>query len=392
MSQRPPLWLALLVWTLASAPTALADGPRVKPGDSRAEWQSIPLSGATCGTGAPYRYFLNPADEPNQPLLVYFEGGSACYKEGRAPSGSTGAIRQSYCMDYDNFGQPRPTFLPYYGLFQRGLPDNSFRKANFAFIPYCTGDLHIGTATEAHDYDPDPSATFNVTHRGHHNALATLDDLATRFPDNTKVILTGSSAGAVGALYSFPDVIERWPDTTLVTDAGTLPNIPNSLIRRAMLSDDLPWQPRDLLPPYCNTDDCLADTTKLLAAHADHYDGNPAPWRGFGLLQGEQDQALVNSMETTTCAYQFGLRQALDAVTSPNLRAFAPTTTLHTFLALSPEIPLSGYGNYRHSIDGVTVMEWVTQLVAAPALPVTRIERWPLCAGLHLPLLELNGP
>ncbi|MCZ7567100.1 MAG: pectinacetylesterase family protein [Ardenticatenaceae bacterium] len=395
MSQRLLYWLALLVWTLTTAAVALADGPRVKPGNSRAEWQTISLAGATCGTGAPYQYFLNPADEPDQPLLVYFEGGSACYKEGRAPSGSSDAVRQSYCMAYDNFGQPQPTLLSYYGLFQRGLSDNNFRNANFAFVPYCTGDLHTGTATEAHDYNPDPGATFNVTHRGHLNALAALKDLATRFPNTTRVILIGSSAGAVGALYNFPDVIRRWPDTILVTDAGTLPNVSNSTIRRAMLRNDLPWQPRSLLPPYCNTDDCLVDTTRLMIAHADHYNGDAASWRAFGLVQGERDQTLANAMEITTCAYQFGLRQALDGVLPPNLRAFAPATTMHTFLALSPQVPLPGYGNYRYTIDGVSVMDWVTQMINAqtvPALPTTRVEQWPLCPGLHLPLLRLMLP
>lgn len=119
--------------------------------------------------------------------------------------------------------------------------------------------------------------------------LAALDDLATRFSDSTTVILTGSSAGGVGALYNFPDVITHWPATTLVTDAGTLPDVPHSRLRQMLVGDDSPWSPRPLLPAYCKADDCLADTTVLMEAHADHYNGVTAPWHAFGILQGDMN-------------------------------------------------------------------------------------------------------
>ncbi|MFQ6058642.1 MAG: pectin acetylesterase-family hydrolase [Anaerolineae bacterium] len=383
-------FVLVLVLALLITPGGAAGAQEPQPSDAtQLGWGTIPLPGATCGTGALYKYFLNRATQPRQPLIIYFEGGGACFKEGPSPFPG-GAARQLYCMNYNKFVEPQPTLLPFYGLFRRDLADNSFREANYAFIPYCTGDLHTGTATTPYDYDPDPTTTFNVTHRGHLNALAALDDLATRFPSTTSVLLTGSSAGALGALYNFPDIISRWPATTLVTDAGTLPDVPNSLLRRVLVGDNLPWSPRPLLPAYCNTDDCLADTTKLMEAHADHYNGVTAPWHPFGLLQGEQDQVLSDYMGITICAYQFGLRRAVEGIVAPNLRAFTPATTLHTFLGAPPDFPIPGMGNYRHTIAGVSVMAWMTQLVNAQteeALPATLIEPWPLCPSLYLPLV-----
>lgn len=354
-----------------------------------AGWETIPLEGATCGTGAPYKYFLNQATRPDQPLIIYLEGGGACVREGESPYAS-GLQRGHYCMDYGNFGEPQNTLLPYYGLFRRDLADNSLREANYAFIPYCTADLHTGTATAPHDYNPDPIATFNVTHRGHLNILAALGNITTHYPATTTVIFTGSSAGALGALFNFPEVISRWPDTTLVTDAGSMPDIPQSLVREILGQAHPIWTPRSLLPAYCNTDDCLEDTTRLLGAYATHYDGKTAPWHAFGLLQGTQDQTLSGDMEISICAYEWGLRHAVDRQLPGNLRIFTPNTTLHTFLGAPPDIsfPGLGLGNYRQAINGVTAMAWMAQLVNARseiALPASRSDTWPVCAGLFLP-------
>lgn len=383
---------ALALIALTGAQAVRAERPPAPT--AQAGWQTVDLPGASCGRGAPYKYFLNPAETPDQPLIIYFEGGGACIKEGPAPAGASGIARNLYCMNYDKFVEPQPTFLPYYGLFRRDLSDNAFRAANYAFVPYCTGDLHAGTATTPYDYDPSPTATFNVLHRGHLNALAVLDDLTARFTDTTPILLTGSSAGGLGALYNFPEVIARWPDTTLVTDAGTLPDVAGSLVRTAMLRPTLPWQPRAILPDYCNSAECFIDTTRLLDAHAAHYDGDPAPWRPFGLLAGQQDRTQRSYMEVSKCSFQFALRRAVEGISAPNLRAFTPATELHTFLAAPPDIPVSGLGSYRRAIDGVTAMQWVAQLASAGttnALPATATEPWPLCAGIHLPLLRRGG-
>lgn len=383
------LSLVLILLTILLAPNVYADdAPDAQQTAEQLGWTTIPLEGATCGTGAPYKYFLN-ASQPDKPLIIYFQGGGACIKSGVSPF-SSGVARELYCMNYAGFAEPSSSLLPFYGLFQRGLTDNQFREANYAFIPYCTGDLHSGTATTAVDYNPDPTVSFNVTHRGHLNALAALDNLATRFPSTTQVILTGSSAGGLGSLYHFPDVVSRWPSTRLVTDAGTLPDVPASLVQQTVTSANAPWSPRSLLPEYCNTPACLTSSTRLIAAFAARYSGETAPWRGFGLIQGQQDQTLSDYMEITTCRYQWALRPTLEGEVPANLRYFAPATKLHTFLGAPPFFPQPGLGTYRQSIHNVSVMDWMAQVVNAPneaGLPVSRADPWPQCAGLFFPWL-----
>ena len=54
---------------------------------------------------------------------------------------------------------------------------NPLADYSWIYVPYCTGDVHIGDATTA--YAPE----LTVQHKGAVNAAAALDYLATTFPD-----------------------------------------------------------------------------------------------------------------------------------------------------------------------------------------------------------------
>lgn len=358
--------------------------------DQRGAWEGVTLDGASCGRGSGYKYYINVSDDPSAGLFFLLNGGGACLKEGPAPSGVSGAAKQLYCMDYTNFvdvlatdvgASSLPLLIRY---FRRYEEDNPFRDYTYVFVPYCTGDVHAGRMSEPYDYDPDPATRFDVTHRGHLNVLAVLEDVYARFSADVPVVLTGVSAGGFGAIFNYPEFAARWPHTALLPDAGIAPPHPDSLMVRYGQTVAERWGAPALLPSYCSDDACLADTMRLLYAHAGQYDGSEAPWRPFGFLQGQQDSVLANYLEISRCSYQLGLRKGLAASRPSNLRAYIPQTTQHVFGA-SP--------NYESPVYGVDMLEWFAAVATASTvddLPADVIEPWYACHALLLPALHVG--
>jgi hypothetical protein len=200
------------------------------------------------------------------------------------------------------------------------------------------------------------------------------------------VILTGSSAGGFGAVFNFPDVIARWPATTLIPDAGIAPPAAETLMTREGPQIAERWGTRKLLPDYCPTDDCLTNTLRLLAAHADQHDGDPAPWRPFGYLQGQRDAVLSEWLETTSCTYQLALRQGAATARRDNLAAYLPDTEEHTFLP-RPD-------GWRSAL-GVEMSVWFGEVARASApseMPADAIDVWRQCNPIRLPWLATGQP
>lgn len=356
----------------------------------QAAWTGITLEGASCGRGAPFRYYLNRSSDPEAGLVIWLSGGGVCVREGPPPEGATGPARELHCMAFSNFtdgflNDLTVNLLGVMPYFDRANASSPFRTWHYAVVPYCTGDVHAGRMTEPFDYDPSPEGAFPVTHRGHLNVVAVLDDLQARLPDrDAPVLLTGASAGGFGAIYNFPEVVERWPHAALIPDAGIAPTHPASLLVREGPAVAARWDAEALLPPYCREPRCLQDTLHLLAAHARHHDGVEAPWRPFGLLQGQQDATLRAFLEMSACGYQVGLRSSLGGVRpSDNLRAWVPATDQHVF----------GLSRSAATRSGVPWASWFARVATAGApdeLPADAVDAWLPCPTIGLPFLALG--
>jgi hypothetical protein len=181
------------------------------------EWEEIVApADCMCSDGSEFSFFVRKANPAK--VMFYFEGGGACFSvetcDPADPSYTTtlrapGALANGAgVFDFDN-------------------ADNPFADYSVVYVPYCTGDLHLGTA--AHDYGPNASGTnIVVHHNGFINGSAALAKLVELFPDASEVVVTGISAGSAPTpLYAglLSDELPNARITVIADGSGAYPDL-----------------------------------------------------------------------------------------------------------------------------------------------------------------------
>lgn len=209
-------------------------------------WTWLDVPGAICANGTPTGVGINRGS--GERVVVYMSGGSACLDEGCSigtPSmrkdGGFGAAEMQACAAGDCDGG---VTFPARSIFSRTAAANPFADATFVFVSNCAGDYYVGDNEHAFG---GRTAQF----RGSRNQRLFAGALAAAFPAATRVVLTGGSAGSVGALLNYWQWRRAFADTRvdLVSDSF------------ALVFDDGPeWRyalHAPQLPPDCAT--CAAD-------------------------------------------------------------------------------------------------------------------------------------
>ena len=202
--------------TTEAAPTTTTTPPDPAPTTAAAlpvEWEQV-LTGedCVCADGSPYSFWVREAD-PSR-VVFYLMGGGACFS-AETCSFINGTYTVTADVNIDIYGAD--------GIFDHDNPANPVAGYSFVFVPYCTGDVHIGTAT--HTYSPD----LTVNHTGFFNATKALDELEARFGSADEIVVAGSSAGSAAAPLFGGLASDRYPDAriTVVADAsGAYPSVP----------------------------------------------------------------------------------------------------------------------------------------------------------------------
>ena len=120
-----------------------------------------------CAHGTDFSFWFRPASTDK--VAIYFQGGGACWM------GEICALDRS--PSYDPFVDESDT-PPASGIFDFATDENPIRDWSVLFVPYCTGDVHVGTATRSYDVaanDSLPAGTVEIQHAGDTNATAALE-------------------------------------------------------------------------------------------------------------------------------------------------------------------------------------------------------------------------
>lgn len=172
----------LVAAAAAAASFAAASAPLTMLTDSR----------ATCLDGTLGGFYFEPASDPGEANItkwvIFLQGGGECANaESCAAAAKSDLGSSKYFAPSMSFGEGE-----YYAS---ALPNNPFASWNRVDIPYCSQDLYSGTRLTA---SPE---TFGLYFSGHFIFEAIMRTLVSSYGLGaaTEVILTGASAGGIGA-------------------------------------------------------------------------------------------------------------------------------------------------------------------------------------------------
>jgi hypothetical protein len=251
-----------------------------------------PADGPMCLRGGDYWMSVRAGSHDARDLLIYQQGGGACWSD--------------LCTAFESLGAPG---VPDTGMLNRDLAQNPFAEWNAVYLPYCDGSLFAGDV----DIDDDDDGAIDRFHHGLINLSAGLDVAHDNFPDAERIVLAGSSAGSYGALFSNMLVRTLWPEAELiiVTDCGVGIGKPGDF---EFVPDLLAeWNAAHLVPQSC--EDCVTDHITNLArwqldrdldmrfAAIASYDDAVIGGVFLGLADGEYRAALESELGALAAAY-----------------------------------------------------------------------------------------
>lgn len=191
-------------------------------------WFPDDTSGPTCLWGTPFSAHVRTRNSGK--LLIYLEGGGACWSELCAAKERASA-----------------GIVPV-GWTDGTAEENPFRDWDLVVGSYCDGSVFTG--------DSDLEVVEDGRHRTrrHHglkNLSATIDLARKHFPSPERIVLAGSSAGGYGTLVGTAVVRLAYPNTPLAVanDAGL--GFTNPALPGILEAASAEWRFLDLLPSDC---------------------------------------------------------------------------------------------------------------------------------------------
>jgi hypothetical protein len=304
-----------------STPVTDAGPIMISAPDDTWTWVNIP--GAVCGNGSATGIGVNPHAGATH-LLIYLQGGGAC-TTGDECWGASPVASNMTGYGATDFATDATKEL---SIFQRTSSlGNPWDDADLVFVPYCTGDLHIGTAmTSLTPTGGKPTPTYFY---GGHNVDLDLASLALTYKGLTHVWLSGISAGGFGSYLNQDFAARAFPGIPLdiVDDSG--PAVPIMVGGITVTVAEIPWGVQ--LPAGCPTCMSLVDVF--------NYDRKTYPMSKYAFLTYQTDAVLPSffypgvALSTSEPEFAMELQTFIMSFASdPNAHAFVAESTGHGVL------------------------------------------------------------
>jgi len=327
---------------------------------------SVPYQGGTlepmCSDGSPWVFFTKRGSVNK--LVMYYQGGGACWDYL-----TCGVVRPFKQTAGPGDDPSRATT----GFANLDDPRNPFRDWNAVFVPYCTGDVHWGDASYVHEL---AGSQVTTQHKGFVNGQVAEKWAREHFVAPEQVFVTGSSAGAYGAILHSVYLQEGvYPSTpfAVVGDGG------NGVITQDFLVNDIAkWGIEKHLPawiPALGVPIAQLDPADLYSAPALQYprsrfatyttafDGGNGGQTGFyQIMRNPTNIGAWLSWWDSSCAWNERMRaqNASAAAEAPNFRYYVGSGSRHT-----------AWGNdkvYTDTSGGVPpLVDWVEAMLDGSA-------------------------
>ncbi|MDB4908371.1 MAG: hypothetical protein JWO05_3155 [Gemmatimonadetes bacterium] len=309
--------------------------------------------GTGCAQDSAFRLLVRPG-APDK-LLIFLNGGGACWRAADCNTKGRG----TYTTRADTANDPTGGN----GIFATDNPKNPLRNFTMVFVPYCTGDVHLGARTSQYEL-PDSTAPggvrrFAVRHQGAANLEFALSWVQSNIRNPTVIVVTGSSAGAIPSpvLAERLALANRRARVVQLGDGAGAYHTPGT---PRLMSQ---WGATDYLrrdPVYRDLDSAsfYFEALYTRAAHAAprvtfaQYNAVDDATQGFFLsLLGIRGIPLSHFLT-------LGLDELHAAI--PSFRAYTAPGRVHTILRSNAV--------YTTTVDGVAFVDWLSALVEGRAI------------------------
>lgn len=335
------LSLLLALPALATTPwQTIADPAPVVGADGRVHEASC---SAYPGTDPSFRFWVKPGDPKK--LAVVFDGGGACWDDLTCSFPFGGGVRDPLLQFYSPDIPPGEDPSRYGGLLDFANPANPVADWTVVAIPYCTGDVHLGSADrtylmKGHRRLP---REFTLRHRGQDNFMVVLDWISKNVPQGVSdLLVTGASAGGYGAAGHFPWLAQQFPQARLSVLADASQGVATTAFDAGTPGRGS-WNPQ-LAPWVFGPDPMAVPSSELIRRGAQAYPGGR-----FAQYTTTADGVQVGFYGVMRLLYGPGQgecrrltpdwnRQMLAALAEdktllPNLRAYVLPGSEHTVIA-----------------------------------------------------------
>ena len=198
------------------------------------KWEAIEApaeSGASCGNGTPYRFFVNRTTNAanKAKTVIVFEGGGACWEQNacQMKDGVLGATNyKGIPANYMSTGLALGGLITPFTSRTHPLQKVQTQSWNIVYAPYCTGDVHTGNKVTVYN-DADAGKPLTYHHRGGINGEQLAKWLGANMPKPSQLLVTGFSAGGAGstANYGWIRLAMNPKRSALMADSGPLFNV-----------------------------------------------------------------------------------------------------------------------------------------------------------------------
>jgi hypothetical protein len=304
------------------------------------QWTWVDFPDAVCGNGSATGIGVNLTTRSRH-VFIFMNGGGACWD-------ATTCYTLATAAHLDGYGQPEfqsdLRSLSAAVLFSRTDMRNPFRDASWVFVPYCTGDVHMGDNIKSILASGQRRIAF---FEGYRNMTVFLRRLVPTFATADRIWLTGSSAGGVGSLANFDQTQRAFGDAVrvdVIDDSGP----PITPVAGRWAQWVAAWNPQ--FPAGCT--DCATNLNNAL----DYYERTYGASHRMALLSYTQDGTISQFLGVQGTDLQVQLQSLWDRFAmQPGIGFYYLNGTTHTM-----------FGNVQNlqTSTGVQLLTWLNQMVS----------------------------
>ncbi|GMF47632.1 unnamed protein product [Phytophthora fragariaefolia] len=170
-----------------------------------------PITGFTTNSTYFFQVFPNTNQDKSK-LMIFFQGGGGCADDNTCAFGLECSLAENAL--FTTVATVRGA-----GVIDRFMVDNMFKDWNVVFVPYCTGDVHVGnklfpafeSGIEKSLGNPQCLEKNLPMHmNGYNNSKSALNWALQNFPDVEDLVVGGASAGSFGAQFFSNHIADMW--------------------------------------------------------------------------------------------------------------------------------------------------------------------------------------